>query len=69
MDPLERGRLAVAIEQRYREAMQVSIAGFTTDAEEELEVASAVVALLVRKMYQRRGVIWLEAVLRQVLQP
>lgn len=69
MTPLDRGRLVVAIEGRYREALQTAMTTHTIDPDEQLEIAGAVLALMLRKMYQKRGEVWLTAVLKMVLQP
>ena len=69
MEPAERGRLTVAIVTVFTDTMKDSIARHTQDPAEQLEVAGAVIALLTRKMYQQRGDPWLEAMLKQVLQP
>lgn len=69
MTPDEQGRLTVAIEQQFRATLREVVARKTSDPQEQLAVASAVVALLLRKLYQEKGKDWLETVLRMVLQP
>lgn len=68
MEPLERARLVVAIEGRYREALKVAMVTHTIHADEQIEIASGVLALMLRKMTQLRGQEWLEQVLKMVLQ-
>lgn len=67
MDPIDRGRLTVAIEARFRETLQVALIPYTMDEDEQHQIASAVLALMLKKMYRRLGKDWLEAVLRMVL--
>lgn len=67
MEPLERARLVVAIEGRYREALKLAMVTHTIDADEQIEIASGVLALMLRKMTQQRGQVWLEQVLTMVL--
>lgn len=67
MDPIDRARLVVAIEDRYRAALLEALPPYTLDPAEQQEIASAVLALLLKKMYHVRGTPWLEAVLKMVL--
>lgn len=69
MEPLERARLCVAIQNRFREAMLAAILPYTQDPAEQTEIAGGVLALMLKKMYEQQGHAWLELVLQQVLQP
>ncbi len=69
MTPEERGQIAVAIEHQFRSTMKDVIDGHTTDAQEQLEIGSAVVALMLRRLYRQKGAPWLEAIIRSAMQP
>lgn len=64
---LRYARLAQAIDDRYRESLQAAIQHAGLSQEAEIEIAGAVVALLLRRMYRERGRAWLERVLEMVL--
>jgi len=68
MTPEEaRARLVMEIDAQYRAALHDVLARVPITEEERLEVAGAVVGLLLRKMYQQRGIAWLEQVIKAVL--
>lgn len=68
MTPETKARLVLEIDAQYRAALHQVVRATALSEAEQLEVAGAVVAMLVRKMYQQQGVAWLEAVLKMVLQ-
>jgi hypothetical protein len=69
MDPVTRAALVVLIEDQYRSTLKEQVAAHAQDPEEQHQIASSVVALLLRKMYLDLGPLWLEMVLKMVLQP
>lgn len=62
-------RLVLEIDERFRGALHEALAATGLEVQDREEVAAAVVALLVRRMYQQRGQVWLERILQMVLQP
>lgn len=69
INPLVRAQLVIEIEQTFRTTLRDTLASLTTDPVEQDQIASAVLATMLRSMYRQNGQPWLEAVLRMVLQP
>ena len=69
LTPAERAMMIQVIEAQYTGTLRAQLAVITDDADEQLQMAGAVLALMVRKMYLQRGEPWLEAILTMVLQP
>lgn len=69
MDPPDRARLTLFLDQQLRETLQTAVTLATPVQTEQLEIAGAVIALLLRRMYRERGEAWLTRVLHHVLQP
>lgn len=69
MTPEERGRLSVAIEHVFRDRMKDTLDEYALTEEEQLQIASAVVALMLRKLYRSQGARWLESIIRSAMQP
>lgn len=69
MDPLLRAQLVIVIEDTYRSTLRQQLQAHTSDPEEQEQIAGAVLAMMLRKMYLVRGQAWLESILTMVLQP
>lgn len=69
MEPRERAEVTLAIVDQFTATLRQLLMRQTTDDAEQLEIAGACLALMLRRMYQQRGQVWLEAILQSVLQP
>ena len=67
MDETTRGEMVLGIEAAFRDSLHASVTMVTDDPDEQLQMAGAVVALLLKRMYQERGKEWLERTLKMVL--
>lgn len=65
----EQGRLTVAIERVFRDRIKETLDNCGATDAEQLAIAAAVVALMLKKLYQQLGTTWLETILRMVLTP
>lgn len=72
MEPLDRAKVVLFLEDRFRDTLHKAVQTWTEDPEEQTAIAAAVLAKSLRAMYLDRGEqgpVWLESVLRMVLQP
>lgn len=67
MTAREQAQIVVATELHFRNTLQEVVKRHSDNPEEQIQIASGVIALLLRKMYQERGNQWLEGVLKMVL--
>lgn len=69
MEAVERAMTVQIIEAQYSATLRVQLAALTDDEDEALQMAGAVIALSLRKMYLQRGEEWLTETLKLVLRP
>jgi hypothetical protein len=69
MTTREQARIVVATERQFNRTLHEVVKKHSENPEEQLQIASGVLALLLKKMYQERGRLWLEQVLTMVLKP
>lgn len=69
MNSPQKAEVALIINQQVRTVLREVTAHITDDPQEQMELASAVVALLLRDLYVEFGHTWLERVVQIVLQP
>lgn len=69
MNEIERGVTVQIIEAQYTATLKAQVTALTDDEDEQLQMVGAVLALMLRKMFLQRGEVWLEAILKMVLQP
>lgn len=69
MNDIERGVTVQIIEAQYTATLKAQVSALTDDEDEQLQMVGAVLALMLRKMFLQRGEVWLEAILKMVLQP
>lgn len=67
MDERTRAEAVMGTEQAFRDALKASVSILTNDPAEQMQIASGVVALMLRKLYQEHGREWLEAVITQAM--
>ena len=67
LDDKTRGEMVLGMEAAFRDSLKASCSTVTQDPEEQHQIAGAVVALMLKRMYQDRGQAWLEQVIRMVL--
>lgn len=61
--------LATAIEASTRPQFKTLIASFTEEPSEQIVIMGGVIGLMLREMHRELGDVWLEALLKTVLQP
>lgn len=69
MTAREMARVVVATELQFRNTLHEVVKKHTDNPEDQMQMASGVVALLLKKMYQEKGLLWLELVIKMALEP
>jgi hypothetical protein len=69
LSPQQKAEVSTIINRELRGVLRDVVAHATPLPEEQIEIASGVVGLLLRDMYRQRGQAWLEELLKVVLQP
>lgn len=67
LDEKTRAEAVLGMEAAFRDALKTSCSIVTQDSEEQHQIASSVLALMLKKMYQDNGREWLERVITMVL--
>ena len=67
MTDQERAEYVLGLSTALRDGMRASISMLTPDADEQEQIAGAVLAVLVRDMRRARGTLWLERLIAMSL--
>lgn len=68
MTAAEKASFAIGMEKHLRDALHSATVFVTDDPTEQADIATATVTLLVRRLYQSRGQVYLEAIIKAVLE-